>query len=271
VTTTTASPSPPAPPTVAYTVNDWLDHGLGGCDPATVRTLRILAQLHVIPALGSRKLHDLSAEDVDRWLAAKAPTLSTSSLARIKSILARSISRAQARDKVKRNVVLLCETPTGQAGRPSKSLTLDQAQALLDAATGTTIGAYVTASLLTGARTEELRALTWSHVDLDGDPVPIPPCYPTCGYGARSARAATARRGRRGEPSRFPNARSRPSASNATGKPMRVDARDHGGSTTISCSRRKQAPPLTQPTSGAASEASPPPPDSTPTPGRRGS
>jgi integrase len=25
-------------------------------------------------------------------------------------------------------------------------------------------------SLLTGARTEELRALTWSHVDLDGEP-----------------------------------------------------------------------------------------------------
>jgi integrase len=30
--------------------------------------------------------------------------------------------------------------------------------------------AYVIVSLLTGARTEELRALTWSHVDLDGDP-----------------------------------------------------------------------------------------------------
>lgn len=29
--------------------------------------------------------------------------------------------------------------------------------------------AYVVMSLLTGARTEELRALTWSHVDLEGD------------------------------------------------------------------------------------------------------
>jgi integrase len=29
---------------------------------------------------------------------------------------------------------------------------------------------YVIVSLLTGARTEELRALTWSHVDLDADP-----------------------------------------------------------------------------------------------------
>ena len=167
-------------PTVSHAVHDWLDHGLGGRDPGTVETLRILARQHVIPALGQRKLQELSAEDVDRWLADKARSLSTSTLARVKSILARSISRAQARDKVKRNVVLLCETPTGQAGRPSKALTLDQAHALLDAATGSTIGAYITVSLLTGARTEELRPLTWSHVDLDGNPRCCPPDTATC-------------------------------------------------------------------------------------------
>ncbi len=38
------------------------------------------------------------------------------------------------------------------------------------AAEGSTIGAYILLSLLTGARTEELRALTWVHVQLDGDP-----------------------------------------------------------------------------------------------------
>jgi hypothetical protein len=30
--------------------------------------------------------------------------------------------------------------------------------------------AYIVLSWLTGAQTEELRALTWSHVDLDGEP-----------------------------------------------------------------------------------------------------
>lgn len=123
-------------------------------------------------------MQELSAEDVDRWLAAEARTLSTSTVARIKSILARAISRAQARDKVKRNIVQLCETPTGQAGRQSKALTLDRAQALLDEAQGSTTGAYVAVSLLTGARTEELRPLTWSHVDLDGDPGADPPVVP---------------------------------------------------------------------------------------------
>src|SRR5882757_203448 len=38
--------------------------------------------------------------------------------------------------------------------------------------------AYVVLSLLTGARTEELRALTWDHVDLDGDQAADPPMPP---------------------------------------------------------------------------------------------
>ena len=38
--------------------------------------------------------------------------------------------------------------------------------------------AYVVVSLLTGARTEELRALTWDHVDLDGKPERTRQCRP---------------------------------------------------------------------------------------------
>jgi integrase len=70
---------------------------------------------------------------------------------------------------VKRNVVLLCEVPQDTEGRPSKSLTLDQAEALLSAAAGSPLHAYIVVSLLTDARTEELRPLTWSLVDLDGE------------------------------------------------------------------------------------------------------
>ena len=74
---------------------------------------------------------------------------------------------------MRRNVALLCEPPRGTAGRPSKSLTLDQANAILAAAEGTSMHAYVVLSLLTGARTEELRALTWTHLNLEGDPPTI--------------------------------------------------------------------------------------------------
>lgn len=85
-------------------------------------------------------------------------------------MLRRTITRAQARDKLKRNVALLCDIPQGRPGRPSKSLTLNQAEALLAAAENTPLHAYIVVSLLTGARTEELRPLTWSHVELDAQP-----------------------------------------------------------------------------------------------------
>lgn len=86
-------------------------------------------------------------------------------------ILRASIRRAQARDYLKRNVALLCDPPKGQAGRPSKSLTVEQATRLLAAADAdhSVMRAYIIVSVLTGARTEELRALTWPHVDLDSD------------------------------------------------------------------------------------------------------
>jgi integrase len=176
-----AEDSPATPTEHSYTVGqaviDWLTHGLNGRDPNTVTTRRILAEQHVIPALGARKLRELSAQDVDVWLSVKAQTLSTRTVRDIRSILQRAVARAQARDKVRRNVVLLCEAPSGQAGRPSKALRFEQAAKLLDAAVAadSTAGGYVVLSLLTGARTEELRALTWAHVDLDGQPDAQPP------------------------------------------------------------------------------------------------
>ncbi|MFC4060962.1 tyrosine recombinase XerC [Planomonospora corallina] len=159
--------------TVADAVRNWLEFGLNGRGSATVDKCTILANKHIIPALGARKLVDLTADDVDRWLAAKAKELSTRTLRELRSILVRAVNRAQARDKVKRNVVLLCEIPKGRQGRPSKSLTLEQAEAVLKASEGTALHAYIVLSLLLGARTEELRALTWSHVDLDGTPPSI--------------------------------------------------------------------------------------------------
>jgi len=82
------------------------------------------------------------------------------------------VKRAMARDKVKRNVVELTEVPTGQAGRRSKSLSAEQADDVLTKTTLDRLHSYIVVSLLTGARTEELRALGWEHVHLDPDSGP---------------------------------------------------------------------------------------------------
>ena len=165
--------------TVAASIEDLLEFGLAGRSAKTIETCRMLANGHVIPDLGSRKVQELTAEDVDRWLKRKAPDLSRATLQRILSILRRALSRQVARDRLRRNVALHCEVPQGKSGRPSKALTMQQATAVLEAARGTGMDAYITLSLVTGARTEELRALTWANLDLAGDVSSQPPRPPT--------------------------------------------------------------------------------------------
>ncbi|CDR08528.1 site-specific integrase [Streptomyces iranensis] len=185
--------------TVEKAVTDWLTYGLTEVDAATVANYTNLCGKHVIPALGARKLRDLSADDVDRWLTSKAPELSTRTLRLLHSLLNRSIRRAMARDKVKRNVVELCSIPKGREGRPSKALTLAQAEAVLNAAEDSRLHAYIVVALLTGARTEELRPLTWDHVDLDGSPdaVPVIPPHIAVWRSVRAGGETKTRKSRR--------------------------------------------------------------------------
>jgi integrase len=109
--------------------------------------------------------------------------------------LKRAIRHAEASDLVSRNVAALVDTPKGREGRPSRSLTWEQAVAVITAAEtlpstelppglkdvrrpAALMHAYIVLSLLVGVRTEEARALRWQHVDLDGAPAADPPVPP---------------------------------------------------------------------------------------------
>ena len=106
-------------------------------------------------------------------------TLSTRTLVDVRSVLRRAVTRAQARDKVTRNVVLLCETPTGQTGRPSKALTLEQAHALVEHARRSPPSAPTCWCRCSPVPVPKNCArLTWSHVDLTGSPDAEPPIPP---------------------------------------------------------------------------------------------
>jgi integrase len=82
-----------------------------------------------------------------------------------------------ARDKMKRNVVELTEVPAGLPGRPSKAMSAQQADDVITKTTSDRMHPYIVMSLLTGARTEELRALRWKHVleGLSDITPPVPP------------------------------------------------------------------------------------------------
>jgi integrase len=172
--------------TVRRAAQDWLAEGLDGRSAKTVKkNENVLAP--ILTAIGSRRLRELTADDVRRALTAMAARYSSAAVAMGHNALARAIRHAEGRDLVGRNVATLVDTPKGQAGRPSKSLTLDQASALLAAAVGTRMHAYITLCLATGIRTEEARALRWEHVSF-GDPDATPP-IPASAAVWRSVRA----------------------------------------------------------------------------------
>jgi integrase len=163
--------------TVRQAVDDWLEGGLPGRSERT-RSVYREALAPLTGQIGSKLLKELTAGDVRGGLEALSGRLSTRYLQVAKASLARAIKYAEAHDLVGRNVATLVDPPKGAAGRPSRSLTLEQSLALLEAARESRLNAYVVLSLAVGIRTEEARELRWDHVDLDGSPAaarPVPP------------------------------------------------------------------------------------------------
>ena len=158
--------------TVDMAVTDWLAEGLPGRAAKTVEVYRD-ALGPVLAVVGRIPLRDLTVQDVRTALAKMAVTHSTPTLQKAHNCLTRALRHAEGRDLVRRNVSALVDTPHGREGRPSQALTLEQAAALLEAAEDSRLHAFIVLCLLTGVRSEEARALTWDHVDLDAKTISV--------------------------------------------------------------------------------------------------
>jgi integrase len=158
--------------TVDMAVGDWLAEGLPGRAAKTVAVHRD-ALGPVLAVIGRTPLRDLAVQDVRGALEKMAATHSTPTLQKAHNCLTRALRHAEGRDLVRRNISALVDTPRGREGRPSQALTVEQAAALLEAAEDSRLYAYIVLCLLTGVRSEEARALTWDHVDLEAGTVSV--------------------------------------------------------------------------------------------------
>jgi integrase len=180
--------------TVRRAAEHWLAHGLDGRSRKTIKKNQNVLE-PILKVAGTRKQHELSAADVRQALATIAAGYSSAAVTMGHLALKRAIRHAEANDLVSRNVATLVDTPKGQEGRPSKSLTFDQAVAVITTAKTLPVmelrpglkdvrrpaelmHAYIVLSLLCGIRTEEAQALCWAHVHLDGDPAARPAIPP---------------------------------------------------------------------------------------------
>jgi integrase len=175
--------------TLKQAIDDWLSEGRDGRSPKTIRRDRNLFYSTTEPdqlrpefaTAGKIKLRELNASHIRQALTTAAKTKSTATVSLIHNCLTRAIRYAEARDLVRRNVAMLVDPVTGQDGRPSKSLTLEQALAVIKTAKTLppvelhpglkdvrrppeVMYAYIVLSVLVGVRTEEARALRWDHI-----------------------------------------------------------------------------------------------------------
>lgn len=156
--------------TLAAVLEEFLEHGLppSAKSSQTINGYRWAIEDHLVPKLGALKVKDqLTPARVDGFLKARqAEGFSKSSMARIHGTLTRALRWAQVRGYITRNVSEIVATPSGDV-KESKSLTVDEAKALLDTARGDRLEALYTVMLQLGLRPGEVLGLRWQDVDFD--------------------------------------------------------------------------------------------------------
>lgn len=156
------------------TVGTWLDtwlatvvDGRAGSDNTRAHYRQIVA-VHLSPGLGRIRLAALTAGQVDTFLASKAEQgLSRTYISRMRTTLADALRHAERRGLVARNAAELAVMPRTTAEPADRTVTADDARALLRAARGERLEALIVVGLTTGLRPGELTGLLWSDLDLD--------------------------------------------------------------------------------------------------------
>jgi integrase len=161
--------------TIATFAQWWLDAVLPGegLAPNTERSYRDVLNAYVLPALGQRTLTGKKAitpADVETMtgnLMRDGYSHRTADISR--TVIGKMLRSAEQRGLVARNVARLAKPPRDRGvARKIKAFTVDEVHELLAALEGTRWHPVVVVGVTTGLRPQELLALHWPDVHLDG-------------------------------------------------------------------------------------------------------
>ena len=153
--------------TIAVLCEDWLRQRSGELSGNTLDVREWAVRQHLVPSLGARRVRELTADDVARFLQNKATAgYSRATLDKLRGVLVQVLRHAERQGLIARNVAALVPTPSGPKAQ-GRSLTIEQAHALLAASRGHPLEAAIIVALTCGLRPGELLGLRWSDVDLD--------------------------------------------------------------------------------------------------------
>lgn len=154
------------------TLATWLEHWLETILPMTARwktlsTYRSQMRVHVVPALGGRKLSELRPEHLEelyRDMAAQGR--SPHVIRAVHRVLRSSLNEAVRRRRLAHNPVIVARPPRA-APVEVEPLSVEETRRVLTAAAGTRHPVRWSVALALGLRQGEALALTWPDVDLD--------------------------------------------------------------------------------------------------------
>jgi len=159
-------PAPDNSLTVAQLLNRWYEDVLRHQVAASAaRNYRTVADQHIIPFLGKKKVTNLTTLDVDQLISKKIDSgLSVSTVRRIRAVLAQAIDQGIRWDSVSRNVARLSR-PLKTTRTEGRTLTPEQARLLLETLEGHRNEALYALMLSTGLRRGEALGLQWKDLD----------------------------------------------------------------------------------------------------------
>jgi integrase len=154
--------------TVKAFLTRWLTVNLpGAVSESTEDDYNDTVRLHLIPALGPKRLSKLTVVDLDKlWRAKRDAGYSTNSVRIMRTILRRALGQAEREGIITRNVAALSAPPRVRA-KEGRTLTVGQARRLLDTAAGHRFELIIILALAYGMRRGEVLGLGWSALDWD--------------------------------------------------------------------------------------------------------
>ena len=162
-----------APPTVADLYGPWIDRKAERVVASTAKMSRDLWTVHVGPVFATRPVDQVTVAEIETFLTARRH-LAAATLRKIRGLLAQVIDQAVRHRVVNYNAARLAEIPAGaKPSMASRSLTVDEAVALLATARGERLEPWLIVALHTGARPGEISALEWEDIDLDAGTLQI--------------------------------------------------------------------------------------------------
>jgi integrase len=133
---------------------------------STTRQYNYLLATHILPAVGDRRLCDLSREQLQPLVLGKLHDgLAWETVAHIKNVLSNVLGKAVEWGYLHENAARLVKLPRRELAKQRPFLTLEQVHRLL-AALNEPSRSIVLLLVLTGLRIGELLALRWSDVDI---------------------------------------------------------------------------------------------------------